>query len=188
MINLTEEAMWQATIACDSEYDGLFLYGVKTVGVYCRPSCKSRTPLRKNTLFFMTEKDAKKAGFRPCKRCRPELAIHDPSTKLAEQATQIFERHFANRSLLAAEMKELGVTKNHLTFIFKQHYGMTPAQYLGYKREQQAKKMLLETDMSIIDIAADIGFGSLPAFYSFFKKQTGTTPKKFRINTKSTSQ
>ena len=188
MINLTEGTMWQAVVACDSTYDGLFLYGVKTVGVYCRPSCRSRTPLRKNTLFFMTEKEAKDAGFRPCKRCRPELAMHDPVAKLAEQARQLFENHFDDRSLLVAEMQQLGVTQSHLAVVFRQYYGMAPTQYLGCKREQQAKKMLAETDMPIIDIAADIGFSSLPAFYSFFKKQTGTTPKKFRIHSKSISQ
>ncbi|MFT4300702.1 MAG: Ada metal-binding domain-containing protein [Desulfovibrio sp.] len=188
MINLSEETMWQAIVACDSAYDGLFFYGVKTVGVYCRPSCKSRTPLRKNTLFFTTENDAKDAGFRPCKRCRPELAMHDPAAKLAEQARQLFENHYDNRALLAAEVQQLGVTQSHLAVVFRQYYGMAPAQYLGCKREQQAKKMLAETDMSIIDIAADIGFSSLPAFYSFFKRQTGTTPKKFRIFSKNISQ
>ena len=136
----------------------------------------------------MTEKDAQEAGFRPCKRCRPELAMHDSVAKLAEQARQLFENHFDNRSLLAAEMKQLGVTQNHLAVVFRQYYGMAPAQYLGCKREQQARKMLAETEMPIIDIAADIGFSSLPAFYSFFKKHTGTTPKKFRIHSKNTSR
>ena len=187
MNDLAQETMWQAVIDCDPAYDGQFFYGVKTVGVYCRPSCRSKTPLRKNTLFFATENDAKQAGFRPCKRCRPELVRHDPAAKLAKQARQLFEDHFDNRSLLAAELQRLGVTQSHLAVIFRQHYGMAPAQYLGCQREQRAKMLLAKTDMPIIEIAADIGFGSLSAFYSFFKKQTGTTPQKFRINTKSIS-
>ena len=70
-MKLTDDEMWEATINCDSNLDGRFFYAVKTVGVYCCPSCKSRAPLRKNVLYFETGEQAQRAGFRPCKRCRP---------------------------------------------------------------------------------------------------------------------
>ena len=70
-MKLTDDEMWEAVINCAPALDGQFFYAVKTVGVYCRPSCKSRTPLRKNVLYFETGEDARNAGFSPCKRCRP---------------------------------------------------------------------------------------------------------------------
>ncbi len=181
MTGFSEDTMWQAVVDCDSAYDGKFFYGVKTVGVYCRPSCRSKTPLRKNTVYFMTEEEAKHTGFRPCKRCRPELCGQAPVAGLAAQAKKLMDEHCGKRTLLMAELKKLGVTQSHLAALFRQQYGMTPTRYLGNRREQQAKKMLAATDMPIIDIAAAIGFDSLSAFYAFFKKQTGTTPHTFRV-------
>lgn len=172
--------MWKAVVACDQSYDGNFFYAVKTVGVYCRPSCKSKTPLRKNVDYFKTQAEAEKAGFRPCKRCRPDLPDYAPMLELAQQTKNLIDDFFSERERLGAEMKRLGVSAGHLAVIFKQRYGMAPGQYLNKIRLSYAKKMLAETDTPIIDMAGDIGFASLPSFYGFFKKQTGTTPKKYR--------
>lgn len=179
-MNFTDDEMWKATIDCDDGYDGKFFYAVKTVGVYCRPSCKSRTPLRKNACYFETQEDARKAGFRPCKRCRPDLMNYAPVLETVRQAKALIDDYYRQRKRLAAEMKQLGVTASHLAVMFKQQYGVPPIQYLNQLRAGQAKKMLAETDVSIIDIAGDIGFDSLPAFHRFFKKQTGITPKEYR--------
>jgi AraC family transcriptional regulator of adaptative response / methylphosphotriester-DNA alkyltransferase methyltransferase len=178
----TDDEMWKAAVNCDTRYDGKFFYAVKTVGVYCRPSCKSRTPLRKNVCYFETQEEAGKAGFRPCKRCRPDLENYEPVLEIIRRTKEIIDGYYNNREKLAEEMKQIGVTANHLAVIFKQQYGITPVQYLNSRQAEYAKKMLSETSMSIIDIAEDIGFGSLAAFYNFFKKHTGTTPKKYRVN------
>jgi AraC family transcriptional regulator of adaptative response / methylphosphotriester-DNA alkyltransferase methyltransferase len=69
---ISDNDKWQAVIECDKSYDGLFFYGVVTTGVFCRPSCRSKSPLRNNVLFFNGLDDAVKAGFRPCKKCRPD--------------------------------------------------------------------------------------------------------------------
>ncbi|HWQ80493.1 MAG TPA: Ada metal-binding domain-containing protein [Anaerovoracaceae bacterium] len=180
----TEDEMWQAVVDCDESYNGKFFYAVKTVGAYCRPSCKSRTPLRKNVRYFETGEDAEKAGFRPCKRCRPDLLNYAPMFELAQQTKELIDGHYLQRERLAAEMKQLGVSANHLAAVFKQQYGMPPIQYLNQIRIGHAKKFLAETDMPIIDIAGEIGFDSLSAFYGFFKKQTGTTPKDYRSGSK----
>ncbi|MCB8817674.1 bifunctional transcriptional activator/DNA repair enzyme AdaA [Desulfosporosinus shakirovi] len=179
-MQFAEDEMWGAVVDCDDNYNGRFLYAVKTVGVYCRPSCKSRTPLRKNVCYFETQENAQNAGFRPCKRCRPDLTDYAPVLEIARQTKELIDGYYCRRERLIREMKQLGVTTNHLAVIFKQQYGVPPIQYLNRLRSEQAKNMLAETDMSIIDIAGDIGFSSLPAFYSFFKRQTGTTPKKYR--------
>ena len=181
-MRLTDDEMWKAAADCDESCDGKFFYAVKTVGVYCRPSCKSRTPLRKNTEYFETREDAEKAGFRPCKRCRPDLPGYAPLPELAKRIKNLIDGYFNERERLSAEIKQLGVSSGHLAVIFRRQYGMTPGQYLNKTRADCARKMLAETDIPIIDVASDIGFDSLPSFYGFFKKQTGTTPKKYREN------
>jgi AraC family transcriptional regulator of adaptative response / methylphosphotriester-DNA alkyltransferase methyltransferase len=70
---LSADTMWDATVSCDKEYDGAFFYAVKTTGIFCRPSCKSRVPNKDNVSFFLNASEAQKAGYRPCKRCRPDF-------------------------------------------------------------------------------------------------------------------
>ena len=175
-----EDTMWQATIDCDKKYDSEFFYAVKTVGVYCRPSCKSRAPLRKNICFFETKQDAENSGFRPCKRCHPDLLEYDPALKLAKHTKELIDKYFYERKQLTLEMKQLGVSANHLTAIFRQQYGLSPIGYLNKMRSEHAKILLAQTNTPIIDVAFDIGFESLSAFYVFFKKHTGTTPRDYR--------
>ncbi len=180
MKRLSEATMWQALLDCDPSYDGQFFYAVKTVGAYCRPSCKSRAPLRKNVLYFQTAAEAEQAGLRPCKRCRPDLEKYNPAARLAGQAKKLIDGHFDKRARLQADLKHLGISQSHLAVVFRQHYGLTPVQYLGHVRERRACALLENTSMPITDIAATIGFESLASFYAFFKKQTGTSPAKFR--------
>ena len=177
---MTDDEMWRATVDCDFTCDGVFYYAVKTVGAYCRPSCKSRTPLRKNVLFFTSAEAAEAAGFRPCKRCRPDIKNYAPTTKLAEDVKNLIDEYYLDREHLADEMKNIGASKNHLASVFKQAYTFPPNEYLNEKRLEYAKKQLQETEAAIISIAGDIGFESLSAFYAFFKKRTNITPGEFR--------
>lgn len=181
---LIDDARWNAVVTCDKSYDGAFFYAVKTVGVYCRPSCKSRTPLQKNVCCFETVVEAENAGYRPCKRCRPDLMDYAPVEEIAKQTKNIIDDYFSERERLAAEIKRLGVSAGHLAVIFKQQYGIAPSRYLDQIRVGHAKKLLTETDTSIIVIAGDVGFDSLPSFYGFFKRQTGTTPKVYRVESR----
>ena len=182
---LNDDEMWQAVISCDKTYNGKFFYAVKTVGVYCLPSCRSRTPLRKNVSYHETETDAKKSGFRPCKRCRPDLQNHAPMSELAKQTKKLIDENYFQRKILIDKMKQLNVSTNHVASVFKQKYEISPLQYLNRIRMEYSKKMLSESVIPIIDIASEVGFDSLSAFYSFFKKQAGITPKKYRISSAS---
>jgi AraC family transcriptional regulator of adaptative response / methylphosphotriester-DNA alkyltransferase methyltransferase len=175
-----DDEMWEATINCDSAYDGRFFYAVKTVGVYCRPSCKSRTPLRKNVLYFVTSDEAVAAGFRPCKRCRPDLIGYAPLAELARQTKEVIDGYYQERDELTSALKQLGVTPGHLSTVFKQEYSLSPTQYLNQIRLRQSQKLLTETDMSIVDVAGEVGFDSLSAFYAFFKKNLSVSPRKYR--------
>src|SRR5262245_10936781 len=89
-----EDEFWQAIQERDAVYDGLFYYGVRTTGVYCRPSCSSRQPKRENVLFFALPEAARQAGFRACLRCRPdEAAPRDPQAELAQSLCRLIDQH-----------------------------------------------------------------------------------------------
>ena len=177
---MTVEEMWQAVLRNDAEYDGIFFYAVKTTGIYCRPSCKSRPPKRENICFFENSEQARQAGFRPCKRCRSDLIDYQPMKQIAEHVKRKIETLYREQAKLSEEVNGFGVTERRIADIFKDEYGMTPKTYADKLRLDKAKQFLIKTDMKIIDIAYSVGFGSLSAFYRFFEKEMGITPSEFR--------
>ena len=88
-MTLTDNEKWDAVVHCDPTYDGQFFYGVKTTGIFCRPSCKSKTPLRENVEFFDEAAVASARGMRPCKRCRPDLLDYAPTRELLSKIKAI---------------------------------------------------------------------------------------------------
>jgi len=175
-----DDAKWLAVVACDPRADGSFFYAVKTTGIFCRPSCASRTPLRNNVRFFDTPEEAMRDGFRPCKRCRPELHEYDPGRALVQQVKLACERHYADPGMLKRAVAELGVSRNHLMRLFRQHEGCTQTQYLARLQVGNAQKLLRETQDGILQISLDCGFASLSSFYKRFREITGTTPTVWR--------
>ncbi len=177
---MTDQEKWNAVIGNDAVADGLFYYAVNSTGVFCRPSCKSRRPSRENAQFFDTAEEAIAAGFRPCKRCRPELTDYQPLREIAEEAKRLIERNAFEKESLAEALSGLGVSGRRLVQIYQQEYGMTPAAYADRLRVEAAKERLRETEDSATDIAYTLGFESLSAFFAFFRKHTGSTPREFR--------
>jgi AraC family transcriptional regulator, regulatory protein of adaptative response / methylphosphotriester-DNA alkyltransferase methyltransferase len=177
---LTEVEKWEALTKCRSEHDGVFFYGVKTTGIFCRPSCRSREPKRENVEFFDSAKEAQVSGFRPCKRCRPDLIKYDPDDDIAKKARGIFDRHYSDRERLQEELNGLGISRNHLVELFRRKYGVTPAKYISSQKVAKASDLLSNQDISIINIALQCGFKSLSAFYELFRKEKGMTPQEFR--------
>ena len=175
----TKETMWQAVINCDSTFDNEFLYGVKTVGVYCKPSCKSKKPLQKNIIYFENAKEAEKQGYRACKRCCPDQ--FEKEGRLAYQMKNVIDHYYCEKKQLSNKLKQLGASANHLTSSFKKQYGVLPREYILEKKIEESKRLLAESEISIIDIAENMGFESLSSFYKFFKKHTQYTPKKYRL-------
>ncbi|MEW4411455.1 Ada metal-binding domain-containing protein [Clostridium sp. AN503] len=177
---MTEQEMWQAVLNNDAGYDGVFFYAVKTTGIYCRPSCKSKPPKKENICFFETSEQARKAGFRPCKRCRSDLIDYQPMKQIAEDVKCKIEKVYCEQADLCQKLNEVGITGRRLADIFKDEYGMTPKAYADHLRLAEAKRLLKDTDKKVIDIAYSVGFGSLSAFYSFFKKEEKITPSEYR--------
>lgn len=177
---MTENEKWNAVISNNADGDGLFYYAVKSTGIFCRPSCKSKELLRENVMFFDCREDAVAAGFRPCKRCRPELVDYQPLTDIAKQAKNVIEEYHSQKQQLADELQKLGVSNRRIAQIFKQEYGVSTTEYTNSIRIQIAKEQLQLLTLPIIDIAYSLGFESLSAFFTFFRKNTGITPREYR--------
>jgi len=176
---MIDEEKWDAVIKNNTNSDGKFFYAVKTTRIFCRPSCKSKAPLRKNVIFFENKQLAIEAGYRPCKRCRPDLIEFSPSENLTTKAKSIIDTYFSDPDELKKQIQNLGVNESYLNKLFLLDYGNTISEYLRCTRIKKSKLMLL-SGISIAGSAFDSGFGSLSAFYSNFKKKTGYTPEEFR--------
>lgn len=169
------EVAWEAVCARDGEQDGSFVFAVVTTGVYCRPSCPARRPLRRNVRFFALGREAESAGFRPCKRCRP-----NEISKAQRDAAAVAE---ACRALEAAEtppaLADLahgaGLSPYHFHRIFKAHTGLTPKAYGEAARARRASA-LLATEGEVAAAAFGAGFQSLSRFYDAAARRFAIAP------------
>lgn len=177
---MMKDEMWKAVSENDESYDGIFFYAVKSTGIYCRPSCKSKLPKRSNVCFFDTAEQARAAGFRPCKRCRSDILDYQPMREIAEKSKQLLDEFFNKRCELNQKLQQLGISHHRLVELFKDEYGVTPSEYVGNMRLKETKRLLSDTDYGIIDISYYAGFDGLSSFYRFFKNKTGLSPAKYR--------
>jgi AraC family transcriptional regulator of adaptative response/methylated-DNA-[protein]-cysteine methyltransferase len=175
---VNDSKWWNAVITNDRSYDGKFFYGVKSTGIFCRPSCASKPPKPENVVSFESKEEAEKAGFRPCKRCRPDLIAYDPVTKLVDEAKAIIDCSFAERLELKEKLNALGITQRHLTELFEKRFDISPQQYIAQIRFRRAKE-LLDAGERITDTAYAVGMESASSFATFFKKQGGMSPKEY---------
>ncbi|VEF48293.1 AraC family transcriptional regulator [Bacillus freudenreichii] len=180
--NLSKETMWKATVSCDPAFDGIFFYAVKTTGIFCRPSCKSKVPNCENVSFFSNANEALRAGYRPCKRCRPDLniKIYDPLESVLEDIIRLLENNYEQNLSLHEIASRVGVSRFHLNRNFKERLGYTPRIYLEKIRVKKAKELLLMTDFNSTEIGYQIGYQSISSFYNAFKRNTGLSPSQFR--------
>ena len=179
------DACYLALTARDARFDGRFFTGVTSTGIYCRPVCSVRTPKRQNCLFFSHAAQAESAGFRPCLRCRPELApsslpwsTQDASATLALQAARLLDVPGAySVSTLATR---LGVSSRHLQRIFQAQLGVSPLQYLQTRRLLSAKQLLADTALPITQVALISGFASVRRFNAAFLAHYQLNPGTLR--------
>lgn len=177
---LSDDEKWKAVSENNIEWDGVFFYAIKTTGIFCRPSCKSKQPLQRNVRYFDSAAAAQAAGFRPCKRCRPDLFHFEPSKELAERAKELIDRHFDENLELLRRLEHLGVTKHRMVEVFKEQYGITIAEYAVSLKIRAAKELLLESDDTVLSVATGAGFESTSSFYRHFVKETGMPPAAYR--------
>ncbi|MFC3685120.1 Ada metal-binding domain-containing protein [Hydrogenophaga luteola] len=187
-----DDALYRALSARDARFDGRFFTGVTSTGIYCRPICRVRTPKRDNCLFFEHAAQAEQAGFRPCLRCRPELAPRDRhwSTEdagdiLIRQATALLDapetwHTGADEPPLEQLAARLGVSARHIRRLFENRLGVSPLQYLQTRRLLAAKQMLADTDLPVSQVALAAGFSSLRRFNDAFVGRYGLNPTQLR--------
>ena len=174
-----QKEQWQAIMDCDASFNGKFFYAVKTTHIFCRPSCKSRPPKQDNVLIFLTVVAAMDAGFRACKRCRPDQ-YRLPMEELAHHTMDYIDRHYKDPLTLGNLAKSLHTSPYHIHHIFKRINGMTPIVYLQRKRMVEAKKLLENTELRITEVAMTVGFANIAHFTTVFKNQVGQTPSAYR--------
>ncbi|MDE2370293.1 MAG: DNA-3-methyladenine glycosylase 2 family protein [Burkholderiales bacterium] len=183
---LDADAAYAALKTRDPRFDGRLFVGVTSTGVYCRPVCRVRTPRRENCRFFDTRAQAEAARFRPCLKCRPEIApglsLADSSRSLADDAARLIERsvHGGDATDMAALARRLGVTDRHLRRIFADAHGVGPHDYLTTQRLLLAKQLLTDTAQPVTAIALACGFGSLRRFNAAFAERYRLNPTALR--------
>ena len=168
----------------DARFDGRFFVGVSSTRIYCRPVCTVRTPLRRNCSFFASAAAAEAGGFRPCLRCRPELApgyaVVDANRRLAQSAAGMIEDGRLAEANLEKLAGALGVTDRHLRRVFQQEFGVSPVEYAQTQRLLLAKRLLTDSAMPVIDVAMASGFASLRRFNHLFRTRYRMTPGQLR--------
>ncbi|MCC2685426.1 MAG: AraC family transcriptional regulator [Paenibacillaceae bacterium] len=175
---MTDE-QWQAIVNNDPAHDGRWFYAVKTTRIFCRPSCKSRPPLRINAVCFAAADEAIAAGFRPCKRCKP-TGERLPDEEWIALVADYINRHFASELSLHHLAEACHGTPFHLHRTFKKVRGITPATYIQQTRIAEAQVLLSSTELSVAEIGARVGLANPSHFVALFKKIYGTTPNRFR--------
>jgi len=174
-----EDRLYAAVASRDASCDGTFYYSVATTGVYCRPSCPARRPKRENIGFHASCADAEAAGFRPCKRCRPD------ATSLAERHAATVAR--ACRTIETAEepptlaelAREAGLSRYHFLRLFKAAAGVTPKAYAAAHRIERVRASL-NRSRTVTEAIHDAGFNSSGRFYAASTEALGMTPSAFR--------
>jgi AraC family transcriptional regulator of adaptative response / DNA-3-methyladenine glycosylase II len=182
---LDADQCYRALSAHDPRFDGRFFVGVATTRVYCRPVCTARTPLRGNCRFFPSAAAAEAQGFRPCLRCRPELApghaTIDASRRLAQAAAGLIDDgRLGSEARLPELAAALGVTDRHLRRIFRDEFGVAPVEYAQTQRLLLAKRLLTDTALPVIEVALASGFASLRRFNHLFRTRYRMTPGDLR--------
>jgi AraC family transcriptional regulator of adaptative response/methylated-DNA-[protein]-cysteine methyltransferase len=170
---------WDAVAARDRSMDGAFYYAVLSTGIYCRPSCPSKRPRRENVVFFRAREAAERAGFRPCKRCKPEAAAADPNAELVEKVCRHIDAHPGEPVTLEDLGRALGMSPFYLQRTFKAFTGITPRAYSDSRRLDSFKAGL-RRGHSVTRSLYDAGYGSSSRLYERASAQLGMTPSRYR--------
>ena len=176
---MNNQTQWQAVLRRDSQFDGQFVFAVRTTRIYCRPSCPARRPHRENVVFFAQPQDAERAGFRACQRCHPNGNAHEPQAELMQQVARHIENNLDDVPTLDELGKQFHLSAGHLQKTFKQVIGVTPRQYAAAKRAQKLKSELKRND-NVADALYNAGYASSSRVYEKSATPLGVTPKTYQ--------
>jgi len=183
-MRLTADICQRALRARDARFDGIFFVGITTTGIYCRPVCPSRSATPTRRRFFESAAAAEHAGYRPCLRCRPELApgrsVMDAVPRLAQAAALRIAAGALNGHSLADLARELGVSERHVRRALEREIGVSPIALAQTHRLLLAKRLLADTDLPVTRIAFASGFQSLRRFNAAFREHYRLSPSALR--------
>jgi methylphosphotriester-DNA--protein-cysteine methyltransferase len=176
------EPLYRGILRRDARLDGRVWIAVRTTRIYCLPSCRSRRPNRRNVRLYFSSAAAERDGYRPCRKCRPE--IRGGRRGLERAALRCWIDELATSD---ARIKQLiprsgsnGVSSSRLYRMFRSHLGHGPRRARGEARLSRACNLLRDTRRNITEVAYEAGFGSVASFYRWFRRVLGTTPTRFR--------
>lgn len=185
-MSLDHGQCYEALRSRDARFDGRFWVGVRTTGVYCRPVCPSRTPLARNVDFFAHPAAAEDAGLRPCRRCRPDAVPGSSGWKggagTVDRALRLIDEGALDDGDVAALAARLAVGERHLRRLFAEHLGTTPDAVARSRRAHLARRLLVDTDLRVADIAFAAGFGSVRQCNDVLKATFRATPTELRAD------
>jgi len=177
--NVAADPRWQRIVARDRTADGAFWYSVLTTGVYCRPSCPSRTANPRNVRIHASPADARRAGYRPCKRCNPDgMSVEGENAVVIEMACRLIEASEEAPSL-GALAESAGLSPSYFHRLFKATTGVTPKQYAAAHRAEKLRESV-RTGASVTAAMYDAGFNSSGRFYENVGGILGMTPTQYR--------
>ncbi|HSC97350.1 MAG TPA: AlkA N-terminal domain-containing protein, partial [Casimicrobiaceae bacterium] len=184
MANLDSDSCYRALSTHDARFDGRFFVGVRSTRIYCRPVCTVRLPKRENCRFFRSAAAAEVEGFRPCLRCRPELAPGlasiDAAAQFAKAAVALIEDGILDDAGIETLAARIGVTSRHLRRIFDAEFGVSPIKYAQTQRLLLAKRLLTDTLLPVQDIALASGFRSVRRFNALIRDRYRMPPSRLR--------
>lgn len=185
---LAKDQYYQAILSHDRRFDGVFFIGVSSTGIYCRTVCTAKTPRQENCTFFPSAAAAEHAGYRPCLRCRPELAPGqakiDAVGRLAAAAASRIEDGVLTQQSVGELANSLGISDRHLRRVLHQEFGVSPVQLAQTQRLLLAKRLLTDSQLSITEIAFASGFSSVRRLNDLFQKRYRLNPSTLRKATR----
>jgi AraC family transcriptional regulator of adaptative response / methylphosphotriester-DNA alkyltransferase methyltransferase len=174
--------MWSAFLTRDPRYDGRFFTAVRTTGIFCRPTCTCRKPRRENVSFYPSPAAASRAGYRPCKRCRPELpgGAAEADRTLAARAISFMRSRLDQPLQMKQIAAAIALSPSRFSRRFRAVDGRTPVRALADLRAERAATLLRDPKLTVLDAGLDAGFQSASAFTRAFRRRTGMTPRAWR--------
>ncbi len=183
-MTLDPDTCYRALISHDARFDGRFFVAVSSTRIYCRPVCTVKPPKRENCRFYPSAAAAESGGYRPCLRCRPELAPGnasvDATSRLAQAAASLMEDSALDAAGLDRVAAQLGITDRHLRRAFGTEFGVSPVQFAQTQRLLLAKRLLTDTALPVTEVAFASGFGSVRRFNALFRDRYRLRPSQLR--------
>ncbi|HEX8790535.1 MAG TPA: AlkA N-terminal domain-containing protein [Polyangiaceae bacterium] len=186
--SLDSDRMYRAMVSRDRRFEGQFVIGVRTTGIYCRPGCPARMPRRENVRFYPCTAAAQADGLRPCLRCRPDAAPGTPAAlgtpATVTRALRLIAQGALDEAGVDPLAERLGVTARHLRRLFEKHLGASPLEVAHTQRVHFARKLVEETALPMTEVAHAAGFASVRRFNEAVRDALDATPTELRARSR----